>query len=525
MTASTASQDIEKFYDDVPYYSAPIAITRPEAMEAVVTLRGGKAVPISTARILELGCASGGNLIPLATRFPESQCIGIDISGKQIRDGQQLVEKCGGLPNLQLRHASITDIDASWGEFDYIICHGVFSWVPDEVRTAILRVCRDNLSPNGIAMLSFNAYPGWKAREIIRGAMQWAARSETDPAKRLAKARAAIAAMDQHKGDNALLGIAIGETRQALAHFDVGYVMHEFLEHDNVPFYLADFVELIRNYDLEFAGDTAIATLFTENYPESVQGALKANIAESPLDQQQLLDFLVSRSFRQAVLVRAGAQLSDQIGQLDGRYYQGSFRTSVDSAGKPLVGSLTDRDGLRYDTQHPVFVTVADVLSHAFPASVGFDELVRVMEAKTDATPAEVKQAVAHTLRMMVSKGSVASLAEPSLAARKVSDKPKVPEFERRHIESQFLANPNSDRFMAWSLLHIELRLDTFGAWLASQLDGTRDVQALIDAAMAAIKAGLPIVPKHVGNVTPEMLAQTIPLVTENLRANGLIMQ
>ena len=109
--------------------------------------------------MLELGCAAGGNLLPFALAYPEARVVGIDLSPQQIDAGHQTAEAAGAR-NLDLRAMSLTDITADFGVFDYIICHGVFSWVPPEVRDAVFRICRENLAPQGVAYVSYNTYPG-----------------------------------------------------------------------------------------------------------------------------------------------------------------------------------------------------------------------------------------------------------------------------------------------------------------------------------------------------------------------------
>ena len=98
--------------------------------------------------MLELGCASGGNLIPMALTFPDSRFVGIDLSREQIADGQKTVEALG-LTNIELRHLSILDVDDSFGPFDYIVCHGVYSWVPETSRTRSWPSARGTSCPRG----------------------------------------------------------------------------------------------------------------------------------------------------------------------------------------------------------------------------------------------------------------------------------------------------------------------------------------------------------------------------------------
>src|SRR5438552_2574341 len=132
-------------YDEVPYESHPYLQTHPSRLAVIATLFGLDPPPVERCRVLELGAAAGGNLIPMAEALPNSEFLGLDLSARQTADGELMVRKLG-LANLTLRHASITDVDESYGKFDYLICHGVFSWVPTAVREKILDICAKNLT-------------------------------------------------------------------------------------------------------------------------------------------------------------------------------------------------------------------------------------------------------------------------------------------------------------------------------------------------------------------------------------------
>src|SRR5690606_28840927 len=125
----TLTTTITCYYDAVPYDSHPFPQTAVEHLQALAYLFGLDAPPPQQARVLELGCAAGGNLIPFAARHPESRALGVDLSSVQIGQGVQALAHTG-LTNIELRALNITRIDASFGRFDYIICHGVYSWVP-----------------------------------------------------------------------------------------------------------------------------------------------------------------------------------------------------------------------------------------------------------------------------------------------------------------------------------------------------------------------------------------------------------
>src|SRR5262245_44043390 len=154
-------------YDELPYESNPFAETHPDALATAATLFGLDPPLVEACRVLELGCASGGNLLPMAEALPGSHFVGLDLSRCQIEDGRQIVQALG-LPNLELCHLSITDVGPDFGPFDYILCHGVYSWVPPAVQDKILEICSRHLTPQGVAYISYNTYPGWRAKAILR---------------------------------------------------------------------------------------------------------------------------------------------------------------------------------------------------------------------------------------------------------------------------------------------------------------------------------------------------------------------
>lgn len=165
------NQDTRARYDDMPYSSYAYQYSAPEQLAAVASLFGLPSGQVSTARVLELGCGSGGNLIPIALRYPQARVVGVDISGVQIAEGKASIDRLG-IGNASLIEADLLDLDAdSLGEFDYIIAHGVYSWVPAEVQDAVLRLIARCLAADGVAYVSYNTYPGWKTKEIVRDAM------------------------------------------------------------------------------------------------------------------------------------------------------------------------------------------------------------------------------------------------------------------------------------------------------------------------------------------------------------------
>src|SRR3972149_9351128 len=146
-------------YKEVPCPGSAGTTTPPAQVGALARLSGMRPAAAERCRVLELGCGDGANLVPMAYGLPGSEFIGIDLSVRQAETATDLARQLG-LKNVRFVAMDIRDMASLAGPFDYILSHGVFSWVPDDVRSAILAGCRDLLSPQGVAFVSYNALPG-----------------------------------------------------------------------------------------------------------------------------------------------------------------------------------------------------------------------------------------------------------------------------------------------------------------------------------------------------------------------------
>ena len=178
-------------YDQVPYASLAFPQTHPDRLATIARMFGLSPADVGRCRVLELGSASGGNLVPMAANLPDADFVGMDLSRRQVDEARRIIASLG-LTNIRVEHASILDIDESWGTFDYVLCHGVYSWVDPPVQEKILQVCSANLALQGVAYVSYNTYPGWHMREAVRHMMRYHARQFEEPAEQIEQARALL---------------------------------------------------------------------------------------------------------------------------------------------------------------------------------------------------------------------------------------------------------------------------------------------------------------------------------------------
>jgi SAM-dependent methyltransferase len=402
---------LQKSYDETPYASHPFPQSAPEHLEGIATLFGLAPTPPANARVLELGCASGGNIIPFALRNPQAQVVGIDLSPVQIAQGQERATQLG-IANLELRQMNIEDVDMSLGSFDYIIAHGVYSWVPDAVRPAILRVCRENLAPGGIAYVSYNTYPGWKAREVVRDAMLFRAGARATPEEKLAYGRGMMDFLAQMSSEGSVLRRALDEVMPTIQAAGPTYLLHEFLEACNQPVYFREFVAAARSHGLDYFADAEPQIMFVSNHGEQVAGPLLKEAGNDQVLMEQYLDFLTNRSFRQSLLIHAGDKQRVQ------------YRLDAQRMEKLHYAWLEDPQTHarpRRALPSAAAAAVHAALDAAFPASLSFAELCAA--ASPSAATASVEELII-TGRVYYAVRPVACASAAQVAAGRAATHP-----------------------------------------------------------------------------------------------------
>ena len=255
MTVDDAVDRLRADYDTAPYESHAFPQSAPGHLAAIAYLFGLAPPEVATARVLEIGCASGGNLIPFAAEHPQAHVVGIDLSQVQIDEGRRRVQVLG-LENLELLQGDIAQMDlATLGQFDYIVCHGVYSWVPDNVQDAILAAFRTLLVPDGVAYISYNVYPGWKAKEIVRDAMLMRSGGRETPGERVAYARGMITFLEDVAPADSVLARVLADYKVIAASSKDYYLLHEELETFNSPCYFLEMLERASDHRLAYLAE------------------------------------------------------------------------------------------------------------------------------------------------------------------------------------------------------------------------------------------------------------------------------
>lgn len=279
-------------YDRLPYTDRAYAETHPDRLAVVARLSGWEPPELGGARILELGCGRGGNLLPMAASLPGAALLGVDRSGRQIDEAARIAREAG-IGNVRFEHAAIESY-ASSARFDYVVCHGVCSWVPPETRRALLALIGRSLAPGGIAYVSFNVLPGWYERLAAR---DWLRMFPAEDARAaLSWLREAVSPeLGDYRRRIDAVASRIGQAGEA-------YAAHEYLAHDHHPQHVTTFLAEARDSGLEYLGDAIPSQTAVELLSDPVaQRAASLEVAEV----QQLVDFVRDTAFRRTLLVRS----------------------------------------------------------------------------------------------------------------------------------------------------------------------------------------------------------------------------
>jgi len=478
--------EIRGAYDATPYSADSIPQSAPGRLAAIARLFGLRPPPLTRARVLEIGCGAAGNLIPFAAVHPEAQVVGIDLSEVAIAQGRRLV-RAAGIENVELVAGDIAAVDvATLGQFDYIIAHGVYSWVPESVQDAILSLTRNALTPDGVAYISYNVYPGWKSKEIVRDAMRFAGRDSGSAEQQVIDARVMVDFLEDVAPPATPLARAVAEFRDRDNGFEDSYLVHDELAKVNSPCYFTEMAERVGAHGLVFLAEAQPELMFPANYGEKVAAHVAQHCGGSQPLIEQYLDFAVDRAFRQSLFVHA-ERASEIRYALDAHSVAGMhFATEM-----PVVDGPTrlDRSKQNYQLSSGATVSIDDpalklaceMLTAQSPWTLSRDELVAEASARLGVPRDAVGGRIDQLLVFLVVN------AQARYRVDAISPPPHVNESLRRVAEFTLAGRDDAYTFNLW---HETVGLGSLDAHALILADGTRDEAALTEELLRLAREG-----------------------------------
>jgi predicted O-methyltransferase YrrM len=352
----------DDLYREVPYLTVPMAQTHPDRLASVATLFGMTPAPVTACRVLEIGGGTGGNLIPMAYFLPGSRFTVVDLAQEAVSEGRRAVAELA-LTNLELIAMDLREIGPAMGEFDYIIAHGVYSWVPEDVRDRLLAVCRERLAQQGVAFISYNCLPGRAVPNVLREMISYHVKGIAEPRERIEQARALLRKLREAQSISRGWHPMVGEEVERMLTIDAGLFLHEDLAPVNDAFYFRDFAAQAARHQLQYLGDAEPHLMFDN-------GTALDELGHDVLEREQYLDFLYFRRFRQSLLCREEVRLERPVGP------EHMDRFLFSSPARELEGPTDGLDPDSIPGGQPALSRMAASLRDVYPLPMTFDGLL-----------------------------------------------------------------------------------------------------------------------------------------------------
>lgn len=475
---------VETAYDNVPYPNFAHSQTHPTHLYTLSKLFGLTPKPVQQSRVLELGSASGGNLIPMACHFPSTQFIGIDLSSIQINQGVEQIKDLK-LKNIELRHQSFENFKKNEGEFDYIICHGIYSWVTDETRSQILSICKNNLNSNGVACVSYNSYPGWHIVKGIRDLMIWYTKDIDAPQEKLKKSRHILNLLLNTFADKTLpfQTLYYQEITNILSRMvSMGnYIYHDHFEINNDPFYFYQFMDEVKKHQLNYICDAYLVNGFIDLLPQNLLSELRE--IEDLTAVNQIVDFIYNQRFHHSIITHQHNQIHRKISPKKIREFYFKYQCETDNPDltEKDIGKLArvrfHNDACNLEVKNPVAQHFMLLLMQNKDKFIHYETLCQQLAlAGPIHDLEELKLFIDNELSLlsMAFAGLIKICSYPATYILEVTQKPLACPLARYLAKKQeYITNRN----------HTFVKLDSVSKVLLPYLDGQHDLAALMQVA------------------------------------------
>ncbi len=473
-------------YDEISYPGQPYAQAHPDRLATMARLFGMTPATVERCRVLELGCGDGGNLIPMAYALPESNFVGVDLAARPIANGQSMIAELG-LKNISLRQLDLGNVGKDFGEFDYIISHGVYSWIPAVARDKLLAISRAHLAPQGVAYVSYNTYPGGHIREMVREMMQFHVRELTDPQEQMNQARALVKFLSEAETETNSYRQFLKDYLDKVLRRHESSLYHDDLAPINAPILFHKFIAHAAQHDLQYLSEADFFEMQHHTFAPDVSKALQALADEHPIVMEQYLDFLKCRTFRQTLLCRREVRLERKVRaeRIKDFHISSPARPVSDEpdVASSKIEEFRGNKKAAAATDYPVAKAAILYLGQIWPRAIKFDELLAHSRARLNPDASETNESFAadsevlsEILLQTFAVGLVELHTHMPHFVEKASEYPVASPLARMQIQKGDIVT---------TLRHAGLRVeDTLGQRLLVLLDGTRDRAALLKELM-----------------------------------------
>jgi SAM-dependent methyltransferase len=259
----------------------------------------------------DLGCGQGLTAAVLAATHPAGRFCGIDLMPAHIEGARRFAAECA-IENVEFHAADFSAAaESDFGGFDYIVCHGVYSWVDEQSQRGLLRFIDRHLKPGGFVYVSYYAMPGHAANLPFQRLVRALGLTLSgDSAKQCSAALEIVHELIALKAPALVASPMAVRQKERPAEFPLAYLSHELMTANWEPLCVTDLRAAMRGIGLMPVGS---ATLI-ENYDSFVLGKASREVLAAIADpdaRELARDFLIDRFLRRDVLARGSRALDE----------------------------------------------------------------------------------------------------------------------------------------------------------------------------------------------------------------------
>ena len=523
--SSGKEQGVAAHYDAVPYEGKAFSQTSISRLAGIAQAAGLTPPPANTAQVLEIGCGDGGNLLSMAAAFPDAHFVGLDASFGQIARAQEVMIG-GRVHNAELHCRGVEIPGDDLGSFDYIIAHGVFSWISASARTKMFEMIKSCLAPGGIAYVSYNCYPGWHAIDGLRNLLIDHSAGAKDEASRLRSVRNLMKMLEQ--------GIEAGGL-PALKHYLPAlqssrddpdwYLFHDLISKYNQPCYFTQFMERAERHGLRFVGEADPFQMVSGQLPAAIRDQLPAGI--NPVTLGQSIDHFTNAKFRRTILTHDDnvANKLSASQRVQGLHFRSKLkRTDAAEPSREMLNAETVlfKGPFSFNARGATEIAALSIAATYGKLPIGLNELQQRTQALLEANvseaadPATTSKTVSELAAKLVSLGGFIPHSEGVMTAAPVSKTPKVSPLAIYMARNEF----------QWvsSVAHHSVGVDKTSRFILSRLDGTQTLDQIIDELANGLAEGM--LHTNVAGATPlERARNTVRQVLNQAAKSGLLVK
>lgn len=288
--------------------------TAPDWIDFALALRGlqpPRASEGTPFRYLELGSGQGFGLCVLAAANPEGEFLGIDFSPEHTAHATALASRLG-LTNVSFIEGDFAELGAAWpadfGRFDYVVLHGIYSWIPGSVRSSVISIIKEATAPGGVVYVSYNSMPGWTSTLPFQHMLRLL--DERGPAQGMAAVNAGRALFQKLEAAGSGVTKALPALKIRIENTvkqPDPYLVQEYLHENWHPLWCSQVMNEMTRAKLDLAASATLAeNLLPGILPKVFLDTLEGQ--DDPRVREDLVDCLINQAFRRDLFCRGSRQ-------------------------------------------------------------------------------------------------------------------------------------------------------------------------------------------------------------------------